>query len=112
MKACLAVFRGQVKHVQQNPDIGLDCECSPSLIHCYNHRVGAFSRLNLPHLLSLPLSPSPTSPDPPVSKPDESKVRKTTSQYAAKRSAMPLRELWRGLSLSVALRDLACNSFL
>lgn len=62
--------------------------------------------------LSLSLLPTSLDPPPSVSEPDESKVRKTTSQYAAKRSAMQLRELWRGLSLSVALRDLACNSFL
>lgn len=88
-----------------------ECECSPSLIHCFKHWLGAFISLNLPHALALSLALAYFS-RPPDSEPDESKVRKTTSQYAAKRSAVQLRELWRGLSLSVALRDLACNSFL
>lgn len=40
-----------------------ECECSPSLIHCFKHWLGAFISLNLPHALALSLSLSPTSPD-------------------------------------------------
>lgn len=90
------------------PYPGSDGECCPCLIHSYKYWVRALISLHLP-----PSFPKHTHTHtfPWVGEPDKSKVRKTTSRYAAKRSAAPLRELCKRLSLSVARRDLACNSF-
>lgn len=105
-------FRSHIKNVHkkkhQTATPPQPVSAVPSLIHCLWHRIAAFISLNLCHIPSLLPLPLQT----PHFWTWWVKGHENNKSICSQRSATQLRELWRGLSLSVVLHDLACNSFL